>query len=874
MLPLALALALSASSSAASDLAGLQEITSALPGASLVAHGDLNGDGFVDVISCSSEIHRVVWFAGGPAGPANEPRMASSLPGLFRDIAVADLNGDGFNDIVVVGRNGRAVTWLKNDGTGTFEPVRLLAPNALHRASRLYLVDFDMDGDLEVIVMRGDLSYVSAGPLILNNLGGGVFAPPEELLGLPLPYRSLALFDVDADGLRDVVFSGMDGSTDWFSNPGGAGPWTQNSIDWQPFFRSDEMHAADLDGDGDLDLVLAATAFAEFRIYENLGGGAFGPRIDLGANRFVFAKFELIDADLDGDLDLITTTDGAASLRWIENLGGLQFLERGEFLASGGVDARDLELVDLDADGRADLLVAGGEDRVEWVQGAPVSPAGIAFETDAQNILRPAPGAVDSVALDADLDGIRDVVTASTSAGIFLARGLGGDRFTVPERAVPSIQAASSLRAADIDRSGTEDLVVGTPTGDAWWVPVDATGTLGAPQLIGTGAAPLAVTPEAIDFDGDGDLDILLAGAQSPDVIVHEQLSPGSFAPGRSLISGSGAIRGLVAEDFDLDGELDLIAVDRRPAGSFLELYRGLGAGAFAPPVTAASIPGQLGLHARDLNGDGAADLVWIRPGPRLIQRALNVGGGLFAAPEDLGNFAEGADCVGAGPLGPSGEATLVVYHRRNNRILGTLEWFAIDGPTAISLQQLEVRLKEASSLTLHDVNGDGDLDVLVSASSQGRVGWFENPTIGELGSPECSPAVTNSTGLSAALRVIGSGPTALDPLGLQALNLPAGSTTLFLGSRQGGLVVGPGGSLGTLCLGGMIGRFAAPGQVATASASGFASLSIHLQNLPQPTGSVAAMAGETWRFQAWYRDLAMGATASNFTDAVAILIQ
>jgi len=72
------------------------------------------------------------------------------------------------------------------------------------------------------------------------------------------------------------------------------------------------------------------------------------------------------------------------------------------------------------------------------------------------------------------------------------------------------------------------------------------------------------------------------------------------------------------------------------------------------------------------------------------------------------------------------------------------------------------------------------------------------------------------------------------------------------------------------LCLGGSIGRFVGPGQVMNSGASGSFTLTVDLSALPTPTGLVTAQPGETWNFQAWYRDANPGPT-SNFTDAVAV---
>ena len=64
------ALALATSLAMVPDLESLQEVSSAVPGASLIAYGDLNGDGFMDIACASSELRSIVWFAGSASGPS------------------------------------------------------------------------------------------------------------------------------------------------------------------------------------------------------------------------------------------------------------------------------------------------------------------------------------------------------------------------------------------------------------------------------------------------------------------------------------------------------------------------------------------------------------------------------------------------------------------------------------------------------------------------------------------------------------------------------------------------------------------------------------------------------------------------------------
>ena len=142
-----------------------------------------------------------------------------------------------------------------------------------------------------------------------------------------------------------------------------------------------------------------------------------------------------------------------------------------------------------------------------------------------------------------------------------------------------------------------------------------------------------------------------------------------------------------------------------------------------------------------------------------------------------------------------------------------------------------------------------------------------------EEGTLYCGPAVRNSTGRGADIRAFGTTVAGDNNLSLFFYDLPVGSTLLPITSQTTDLVAMAGGGQGTLCLGGSVGRFDEPGEVRTADSSGFAALQLELLRVPTPTGLIPAMAGETWHFQAWYRD-ANPFPTSNFTDAVSVTLQ
>ncbi|MEM8710758.1 MAG: hypothetical protein AAGG01_07375, partial [Planctomycetota bacterium] len=139
------------------------------------------------------------------------------------------------------------------------------------------------------------------------------------------------------------------------------------------------------------------------------------------------------------------------------------------------------------------------------------------------------------------------------------------------------------------------------------------------------------------------------------------------------------------------------------------------------------------------------------------------------------------------------------------------------------------------------------------------------------VGSIYCSPAAANSTGVPGTLTAQGSSAVADNDLTLFAAGLPTQSLGYFLVSPNEANVPNAGGSSGTLCLGLPLGRYA--GNVINSGSTGEYQMTVDLTSVPQPTGSVAAVAGETWRFQAWYRDSFLGVPTSNFTSGLAVTL-
>lgn len=160
---------------------------------------------------------------------------------------------------------------------------------------------------------------------------------------------------------------------------------------------------------------------------------------------------------------------------------------------------------------------------------------------------------------------------------------------------------------------------------------------------------------------------------------------------------------------------------------------------------------------------------------------------------------------------------------------------------------------------------GDGELIVLAGAED----GTLAYELASPLGFRTCGPAVLNVAGRRGQLVGSGNDSVSADDARLFASLLPPYATALLIGGTQLGVTPGAGGSFGTLCLSGSIGRDL--GSLGGVSVHGERTYDLDLTGLPGAASPIAAQAGTTWGFQVWYRDQRNGIAGSNFTDALVI---
>ncbi len=142
------------------------------------------------------------------------------------------------------------------------------------------------------------------------------------------------------------------------------------------------------------------------------------------------------------------------------------------------------------------------------------------------------------------------------------------------------------------------------------------------------------------------------------------------------------------------------------------------------------------------------------------------------------------------------------------------------------------------------------------------------------IGVDYCGPAAPNSVGNSPTLQALGSTQLSDNDLRLSTEGLPANVFGIVLASQTQAYVPNFSGSVGTLCLGGNVGRLNRVDQIRFSGVFESMALQVDLNDVAQSLGSVAVQPGETWNFQCWYRDRGSAGSVSNMTSARSVSFQ
>ena len=636
--------------------------------------GDVDGDGDLDIVVPDGDgADNLVWFenprpSGDPFSGSQWTRHDVGTIGSWgKDVHLADFDDDGRLDIAtrdsdtaMIFFQTAANTWTKMNFSG------------LNLGSEGMSSGDVNDDDHIDLVVRGQW---------VRNPGGNAARTAANWTAYDIgaadnDFKALVA-DLNGDGHMDVLYSSSENTADvnWWSANGGdpTGTWTKHTIETS-LERCHTLQAADMDRDGDMDVVLGQMHISsdqEIMVMFNTNGQATSwtkQVVDTGG----LHNGVVADIGKDGDFDIYGAnwTGNPPARLWVNELnppGGILPIDRWTYkeITSSHTQTFGLAFGDVDGDGRKDILSG-----VHWYQ----NPGDNLLDSWTQNDF---PADMHAILLtDVDGDALPDVIaqkqeqelsvywleptsaaaqawnsvkigevpsashdlgaqgyrTAQLEAGgkeeVIISSGNGIYYFRVPATPgagnwprvhVNGDPSDEGFAVDDVDRDGQLDIAA--TTGDAkgvvWYKnPGNGAATWTGYQIGDFDEALFPDRTELADLNGDGRLDIIVTeenGADSDAQIYWWEQPASATAPNwtRRLITEQATTNSLDVADMDNDGDMDVILAEHRGSKT-LSIWANSGQGAFTEQIVSTGRESHLGGQTVDIDGDGDLDIVSI----------------------------------------------------------------------------------------------------------------------------------------------------------------------------------------------------------------------------------------------------------------------
>ncbi|MEQ8524552.1 FG-GAP-like repeat-containing protein [Gracilimonas sp.] len=478
-----------------------------------------------------------------------------------------------------------------------------------------------------------------------------------------------------------------------------------------------ELSYADLDNDGDLDILSASYNDDKIAWYPNNGDGTFASQLIISTLADGALSVFASDLDSDGYLDVISASDLGNKIAWYKNNGDGTF--GSETIISSLTDGANSAIsYDLDGDGDMDVISASENDnKIAWYANNGDGTFG------AQDIISTSvAGAKDLYAGDLNNDGILDLYVASYSTDeIAWFEGNGDGTFNSKVTISSSVDEVTELAHADFNGDGYQDIVaVSFGDHNLSWFPNNGDGTFGA-RIVLSNNTVSALSVSTGDINGDGHQDIISSSGGTFRLEYHLGNGDGTFDTDNLIFQTANGARSVRSADFDGDGDLDIISGD---SNNNIAWYENTGTEivSYVTKVAPeAAAPGSsIQIYGSGFNGS----------------TEVYIGG----VPATVESFQSTKLTVTVPSINPGNYNVLA---QTDGDIAEYAGLFTVVSNQVTFFEQtdtLETGLNSFSSLlqTTADFDNDGDLDVLSSHfKSQYELFWYVNDGFGGLTSKQ-----------------------------------------------------------------------------------------------------------------------------------------
>jgi hypothetical protein len=328
---------------------------------------DFNNDNHLDVaiVAINSFPEVAVWLGDGSGNFGAKEIVDNNLTnpgGQGDDIAVLDVNNDNYLDLVVSVSiaNEYKIVWYPNNQDGTFGS-RVIIDDGGWRSNHLVIFDVDNNGFDDIIMSDRNSANYTYSLYYLPNQGDGTFGNKITIVN-DGQVQGLDSGFFNNDSFEDLVYTNSYSTSVKVLINNGDGTFASQSTVSNSLTSTNYVTVGKLNNDSFDDLLVS-----EFNLTETLssfngnGDGTFGTNSLVSGNDFTqIINSEIADLDNDGDNDLISAVQVQSDFVWFQNNGNGSFSAPNSISTSSSTNY-DVKTGDINEDGKLDIILTNAE---------------------------------------------------------------------------------------------------------------------------------------------------------------------------------------------------------------------------------------------------------------------------------------------------------------------------------------------------------------------------------------------------------------------------------------------------------------------------------------------------------------------------------